>query len=322
MQPVFVMGSEHSGGELARRLLGGHPELAAPHPVDLWTALHPLVASYGPLDEEGRWRELLDDALALCRAVWPAVPEADEVARRIVTTNLSGVAGALHETCAARAGARAWLCSERDLAPHALRIVDVYPEARVVYLARDGRDVVAVRRAAAAPRSVAELARSWRDEQRAAIDAFLDLAPSGRCRLLRYEELVDAPEQVLRVLCEWIGLDFDERMLDFREPHGSTAHWGAFRTALAPDELAEVEALAGDELRRLGYPLEATGAVRARRWFPGQWFLDRRARRARRRGRPAERDDAFTGALRALRRRREAVQAPPLAPALERELAP
>jgi hypothetical protein len=254
-----------------------------------------------------------------------------------VTTNLSGVAGALHEAFAARAGARAWLCTERDLAPHALRIVDVYPEARIVYLARDGRDVVAARRAATAPRSVAELARAWRDEQRAAIEAYLDLAPSGRCRLLRYEELVDAPEQMLRVLCEWIGLDFDGRMLDFREPYGSTAHWGAHRTALEAGEVAEVEALAGDELRHLGYPFQAagaggaTGAGRAagpRRWFAGPWFLDRRARRASRRGRGetdsagGARGEEFTGALSALRRRREATPTPPLAPALERELAP
>ncbi len=88
---------------------------------------------------------------------------------------------------------------------------------------------------------------------------------------LRYEELVADPERILRELCAFVELPYDERMLRYHEQadrlvpslshsehHGNlykppTAGLRDWRRDLSPQDVAVFEALAGDLLDELGY---------------------------------------------------------------------
>lgn len=298
MQPIFVMSSERSGSNLVRRMLGAHPEVAAPPPPHSWRVLQPLLPGYGPLDGEAAWRALLDDALKLTRVPgshleWRHRLEPAEVLPRVRRRSLSGILGALYEAYAAREGARFWVCKENNLFDHAFRIVDVYPEARFIYLARDGRDVAcSVRKVPTHDQHVYFIAREWRDEQLRCIGVYQDLLDSGRVRLLRYEELIAEPERELRALCAFLGLSFDARMLSFHEDSESraeaakTGFWknldkpvmsanrAKFLSELTSAELVLFEAVAGDALELLGYPLQtSTPPSEVRRWRRGLYKL-------------------------------------------------
>jgi hypothetical protein len=93
----------------------------------------------------------------------------------------------------------------------------------------------------------------------------------ARYREIRYEELVERPEAVLRAICPFAGVPFDPSMLRYHEradqivssderrnhhtrlgrpPTKGLRDW---RTQMSASDLAGFEAIAGDLLEDLGY---------------------------------------------------------------------
>jgi protein-tyrosine sulfotransferase len=159
---------------------------------------------------------------------------------------------------------------------HLGRFFVLYPGARLLILVRDGRSVV---------QSSMETfgwdfdraCRAWAD----AAEEILrfqqaEAARSDRWRLVRYEDLVDDPEGQLRPILAFLGLDparYDFAAARGLPVRGSSAfgrrdgevHWEpvAKDASFAPKErwrswpggrLERFDWLAGDQLRRLGYP--------------------------------------------------------------------
>jgi hypothetical protein len=278
MKPILIMSSERSGSNLVRRMLGAHPDVAAPPPPHLWRVLQPLLPYYGPLGEERGWRLLLDDALAMTKVPashlkWKYELDVAEVTPWIRRRNLSGLLGALHDAYAAREKKQFWACKENNLFDHAFRILDVYGEAKVIYLVRDGRDVAcSIKKVPTHDQHAYFIAKEWREEQLKCISVWQDTQDGGRGRLLRYEELIADPEREVRALCEFLGLSFDPHMLEFHEDRESkedaqkTGFWknldkpvmqdnsAKFLRELQPGEIEVFESVAGDLLELLGYP--------------------------------------------------------------------
>ena len=111
-------------------------------------------------------------------------------------------------------------------------------QVRLIHIVRDGRDVVtshhpnAEERYYVAPeRWVADVGAGW--------------AQREKTLLVRYEDLVSQPRATLEVLCDYIGLDFDERLLQF-EQHSSVrankAWEGGTATALHSQRVARWQA--------------------------------------------------------------------------------
>jgi len=95
-----------------------------------------------------------------------------------------------------------------------------FPEARLVHIVRDGRDVVCslrhqpwakIRRAI--PRDSAEAARLCATMWAASVRAGLRHRGDPRYHELRYEELVTRPEQTLRALLGFLEIGWDWRVL-------------------------------------------------------------------------------------------------------------
>jgi hypothetical protein len=161
----------------------------------------------------------------------------------------------------------------------------ILPEARFVHLIRDGRDValslVAVH---FGPDSVAGVAEKWRSE--------IEKSRRQGERLphyaeIRYEDLIDDPEPVLRRVCEATELPWDDAMLNYQERAGGriaeivrdfdraeggpvkadvrAAHQAnvskplqsdraaRWRTEMSAGDVAEFERIAGGVLDELGY---------------------------------------------------------------------
>ena len=87
------------------------------------------------------------------------------------------------------------------------------PEAHVVHLIRDGRDVALSLRATwfAPAEDLAALARHWAEQIRS---ARRQVAGRDCYTEVRYEDLVAEPEETLRRICADLDLDFDPAMLE------------------------------------------------------------------------------------------------------------
>jgi hypothetical protein len=148
-------------------------------------------------------------------------------------------------------------------------ILSGFPNAQVVHLVRDGRDVMlSYRSAFFGPKHVYPLALRWRQYLSAAEEARTAL---GEARFLqvRYEDLVRAPERELRRICAFLDEEFTTDTLNFYRQRRAVSpdcrnsegllqpvmsdNTGKWRANMTPRELRIFEALAGDCLERLDY---------------------------------------------------------------------
>ena len=142
----------------------------------------------------------------------------------------------------------------------------VFPEARIVNLVRDGRDVaLSLLRVPFGPANVWAAAHQWRD----AVDAGERAAERLGDDLLtvRYEDLVAAPETAIPAVCEFLEIGYRPEMLAveesppeliaagqeawFRELYGgiSANSVGKWRRQMSRSDIALFESIAGAELR-------------------------------------------------------------------------
>jgi hypothetical protein len=171
-----------------------------------------------------------------------------------------------------------------DLLYCAESLIDAFPDARLLQIIRDGRDVVAgmltdpdalawfrpgfvdldaesahpvigvetqADRAEWPGLSVAgKCAMRWRGSVRVMARLRNALTPE-QLITLRYEEMIRQPVAAARAVSSFIGAEISHPEL--RPGQDPDAEAGVWRRVLNPAQAAEVERVAGDELRRVGY---------------------------------------------------------------------
>jgi Sulfotransferase family len=152
-------------------------------------------------------------------------------------------------------------------------ISEIYPDARIVHIVRDGRDVArSIASQRWGPVGIREAASEWRTSVRSAREAGMS---SNRYREVRYEALLEDPAPIIRDLYAWLELPVDDQIIRTAtaearapvnlgsDPSGiGAAKW---RDAYTASELEAFEEVAGDLLDDLGYPRIAPGTPGKRR---------------------------------------------------------
>jgi hypothetical protein len=279
---VLLVGAPRSGTTWLQSMLGAHPAVATPQETDLFSRyVQPLADAWDWQLRGGpdAWRERRFKGL-------PGVLTAEQfrdLVRGVIDTALDGIAklapdatvivekSPSHSTCA------------NLLATYA-------PEARVVHLVRDGRDVAASLLAAGggwgqgwAPRDLKRAARSWVRHVEGA-DQYRRLGFVSR--QVRYEDLAAGDVGTLRTVFELCGLTVDgdecartyERFAldamavgaadpiliggefaaaaaERQEPEGffGAGKSGTWRESWSADDRLLFRSIAGRTLERLGY---------------------------------------------------------------------
>jgi len=287
---VIVLGVRRSGTTLLRVMLDRNPELAVPDESYFVPQLARRHRT--PVDPAA----FTDDLRRLpTLAEWGLSPAS--VASRLRPGMTAGEAvAAVFVAYAADRGKSRW----GDKTPLYMQHLDVlerlWPDARYVHLIRDGRDAALSFLSVPAglmtegwghPRDAAGFACQWATEVSAARALGRRVGPA-RYRELRYEALVADPEEALRAVCLFAGLEFDPAMLDYvgrtdsarkahqqrlnEPPRSGVRDW---RTEMTPDDRRAFEEVAGALLAELGYEVETPGTARrnlaAYRLETGAW---------------------------------------------------
>ncbi len=274
--PILMIGLRRSGSNLLRVMLNEAPGVVAPHPPHILLRMMPLVPFYGDLARDANFAMLVDD---VCRLVesnpveWEkATLDRADVARRCRSRTLVSIFGAVYDCEAEAVGARDWVCKSLENIHYLPQIEADFPDAKYVYLYRDGRDVaVSMRKAIIGEKHVYHIAQEWARIQRLAL-AHRATTPAQRFLSVSYEALTHQAEPTLRRLCEFLGVPFSERMLEFhssseakRTAERSSGLWGnvakplmannsgKFLREMPDDDLRIFESVAGDALDALGY---------------------------------------------------------------------
>jgi hypothetical protein len=249
---IVIGGTPRSGTTLVRRILDRHPGLCC----------GPETSILLP----GGMR--IDQVAAAYK--WPAAD-----LRQMMSTSASQ--GAFVDSFAARyreqRGRPRWaektplnvLCFDW--------VLEHFPEARIVHVVRDGRDVVCSMRQhpdrrwvdgievkELRPQPVDTYMRRWVRDTEAGIGRRGD----ARYLEVRYEDLVADPERVMRELLEALDEPWMPEILVERTPSGgkrahansriTSTSVGRWREDLDTSEQQQVHAIGGALLERLGYP--------------------------------------------------------------------
>ncbi|MCB0019435.1 MAG: sulfotransferase [Anaerolineales bacterium] len=278
MMKILLLSSERSGSNLLRAMFAAHPALSAPPAPQIARVLAPWAHLYGDLREPARQEILVRDALALIKnhpQSWEAMPSVAEVLSGLDSPSFWTIFAGVYSAYARREGKSGWFSKENNLFDYAFEIRHFLPDAKLLYLARDGRDyALSMRKMPGGHRHVYLLAKQWQQEQRQCLRIWRQLDQPGQIQLIRYEDLLQRPEDVLRKACSYLGIDFAAEMLTFhqqdkvRQMADKSAYWqnlsrpimqsnfGKYKQGLSEAEIALFEKVAGQELQLLGYPLE------------------------------------------------------------------
>ncbi len=273
--PIFMIGTQRSGSNMLRLMLNQLPALAAPHPPHIMERMAPLLSIYGELAADAAFAQLIED---VCRLVelnpvsWDGVIlQRDQVAAGCRERSLIAVYGAVYDIMARDWGAQDWLCKSLTNVYYLPTITAYYPQAKFIYLYRDGRDVAAsFKKAVVGEKHSFHLAKTWHGEQQLSIQARRSIDPA-RFFMVSYEQLTGAPEHTLQALCVFLEQPYSRAMLEFNrsEEAQRTAHAGtlwcnvtkpvmtrplqSFLDHLDTTDIRIFETVAGISLDQLGY---------------------------------------------------------------------
>ncbi len=270
--PVFVVGCPRSGTTLLRLMLDAHPSLAIPPESHFIPGVYRVRSRYGTgpaFDAERMARDVFE---TLRFKDWHLPPES--VLAQMRSSGASDMAGAIEAFFVAYAKAHGkprWGDKTPGYSIDMPLIAGLFPDARFVHIVRDGRNVaLSLMEVPRPPRSFAEAAQVWKHRIRTARRDADELGPE-RVLQVRYEELVDDAESILKSVCDHISLEFTPAMLDYHRKKVAAAvperNWGHHKNLAKPptkglrdwrEKMSDAdqmlfESVAGAELSELGY---------------------------------------------------------------------
>jgi hypothetical protein len=178
--------------------------------------------------------------------------------------------GLLGNEVARRHGSQRWGLKIMREIRGAQRYIDVWPNGKLIHIVRDGRDVAASQvfeHSSWGYQSLDEAATKWEK----LIEQVGTLADQGLIQEIRYEDLVYKPVQILQEVVEYIGVRWNQVLLDYykraRIADSSVRHpsaeavaqplndsaIGRYKRDLDSEQTATFCSIAGGALRRHGY---------------------------------------------------------------------
>lgn len=278
--PIFVVGFQRSGTTLLQALLGAHSRIAAPPETYFLMRITNLRGFYGDLRDEANLRRALHDAIN------PPLPlfegcgfDEERLLERARGTDRSyrALIDVIMSDFAERHSKARW-CDKTPGQP-ARGILQLFPEARIVHIVRDPRDVIASSLSTPwTTQDAASLARSWRGFTLDNLAVIRRVGPE-QAHQIRYEDLTRDPETVLGATCAFLEERFERTMITDTSRRRATfaaaaAPWqrraleaitpareGGWRSRLRRSEAAVVSAILHKEIARLGYEVPSTADV-------------------------------------------------------------
>lgn len=273
---IQFIGTQRSGSNLLRVMLEQHPAIAAPHPPHLLQNFIPLLPLYGEL-YSGTYKQLISDMVDYVNAnpvPWEGVDfNKESIYNASPQFSIFEIFKLIYERAAQIKSAQYWCCKSMTNLFYSQQMEAEGMNLKYIFLYRDGRDVaLSFKKAIVGDKHVYHLATQWKKEQDTCL-SLLNKYGTEKVFLLSYEELVATPEEKVRALCKFLGINYLENMMEFYESSSSKSTAAAgemwknlekpvmknntnkYLKELSSEEIEIYEWVAGSTLQALGYTL-------------------------------------------------------------------
>jgi len=272
----FVVGVARSGTTLLRSLLDAHPDMAIPTETQ-WFAGVIGVMLRNPGDVRGIVKEIRLSPNWLEREVRNGVLK--NILKLHEQSNPGNTIRRIYAAYAAKHGAKRYGDKTPRHSNFMADISKILPEARFVHIIRDGRDVaLSLREVWWGTKDIRRAACTWINTIREARQQAQELPHYME---VRFHELVENPDKVLRDIGAFLEIDLDyTRLCKTSNPQRNAINLqenssmvldknqskknmrftslddsriNRWKTEMPPEEIAAFERIAGDMLSDLGY---------------------------------------------------------------------
>lgn len=269
-EPIFLFGCPRSGTSLLSRMLGAHPRIAIPFESHFYNTFHPWLRHYGDLGISDNRERLIRDILAteVVRDWFPR-PVFEHALAEVDRYDFHGIVEAIMNSWTSDVGKERWGEKTPDHVFAWRTILEGFPDLQVIHMVRDVRDVaLSWKRARFGPKHVYLLANRWVTYLQT-VDEIRKELPPEQFFELRYEDLLESPEDVLRDTCRFLREEYSSGMLQYhrtdREYRTDKSNLenlrrpvmrnnaGKWVREMEPGQLRVVEAVAGPTMERFGY---------------------------------------------------------------------
>jgi protein-tyrosine sulfotransferase len=234
-KPIFIGGMVRSGATLLRNMLGQHSAIAFGQDTNWY---------------QWDWKRRLapDMQLTLASLARYFDVNADDI--RVLAQYLGSpevFLAILMEELAMREGKERWVERAAGNVAHMDRIWRAFPEAQVIQITRDPRDIFASLLESRKCESISEFADTWAATIGASENLVKRLKPSSQSYMVvRYEDLVGAAEPTIRRIIDFLGERWEQvivqkgkrssRSTVDAEGHNATK-FGVMKTAITDERV-------------------------------------------------------------------------------------
>lgn len=272
MKQIFLGGCERSGTTMLASMLGGHSAcLAIPESQFKIDILRPGGMPETPSAVRAAGQRILESWRF---KAW----EVNLDPETIPWDNFGASYEKLYEWIVCQYGLKVgnsdfqyWIDQTPENVKNFGTFFEWFPDGKGIHIVRDGRAVSAsVIPLDWGPNTMIGSAYDWSQKVMTGLTAEAALG-SHRIYKIRYEDLVESPQEEMTQLCNWLGIEFEEQMLNndgYSKPeyYNYKAHQligkktdkgraGAWRSKMSQRDIEIFESQTGELLEYIGYEL-------------------------------------------------------------------
>lgn len=253
LPPLFLLGCPRSGTTMLAGLLE-HTPWGAPFETHFITRYHDRLSQYGDLAVHANRTRLLRDILGE-RPVMQLELDIDPDAFTAdpETASLAVMADRLCRQAVASTGQASWGDKTPEYILHLETISTLFPDSRVIFIMRDGRDVgLSLMERSWGPNNLPTSADYWArcNEWRPIHERMKN---DGMLFPVHYEDLLREPRATLERLLDWLALEEGRDAILAQADQIRRGNHDKWRTRMSARNIERFERIAGDTLERLGY---------------------------------------------------------------------
>ncbi len=274
--PIFIVGAPRSGTTLLQYMLRSHPDLSIPTAEShFFIPFYQRRNEFGDLNRKENLQSFIEQIYHAKKDFFDDDFHGIkfDIEKFTIDCNKQGISTIpniidyIFQKNSLAEGKKRWGDKTPYYILHLNTIVEMFPQAQIVHIIRDGRDC-----------ALSMLERKWDlqifntyhaaytwDKYIKAGKKFGSEQPSCYFEV-RYEDILDKPEISMSQLCNFLNIEFNPKILDFNKPIGSgktpllrqplqpnnQAKW---RNKMSDKQLSIFEALAGETLTDCKYEL-------------------------------------------------------------------